>query len=113
MLKRKRPDRMAQVGPTGSSTPAPTDPFGGFRFAESTTEYPFMHPAYACVYAFFTFKEGGRVTVTTPFAPAERSPRFAPADLPEGEWVQLRDGDGRLLPLAVFVDPLGVMGRWL
>lgn len=38
---------------------------------------------------------------------------FNLADLPHATWVQLKDRDGRPIPLEVFVDHTGVSGRWL
>lgn len=112
MFKRKSPTPPRIVGPSNTLPPG-VDPTGAFRFAESTTEYPFMHPTFSRVYAFFTFQDGGRITIATPLVPAEHSPRFALADLPHNEWVQLQDAHGRPLPIAVLVDDLGASGRWL
>jgi hypothetical protein len=101
---------MGTAGPSAK----PEDPArAGFRFAVSTTEYPYMHPQHQGFYAFFSFKNGGEITVSTPFYPAADSPRFLLSDLPFNQWTELRDDRGRGIPLAVYVDALGAIGRWL
>ena len=109
---RTRKERAAAVTARPSArTPDPA--CTGFRFAVSTTEYPFMHPVHPGFYAYFSFRNGGEITVATPFYAAADSPRFRLPDLPFDQWTQLTDDHGRPIPLAVHVDSLGAEGRWL
>jgi hypothetical protein len=58
-------------------------------------------------------REGGEVSVVTPSCPPPNPPRFRLADFPVDTWVQLEDGEGRAIPLALCVDENGVQGEWL
>jgi hypothetical protein len=38
---------------------------------------------------------------------------FRIVDLPENQWTQLIDRNGRPIPLEVYIDYRGIWGRWL
>ncbi|GAA3247614.1 hypothetical protein GCM10017691_57060 [Pseudonocardia petroleophila] len=90
------------------------DPAGApFRFsADSMLAFPSQHPGAPGYTTWYTLKEGGVVTVATPFRAPSDPARYRLADLPIGEWLPLEDQDGRPIPLALYVDEFGVQGRW-
>lgn len=110
MFGRRNKQSRRTVGPT---TRTDNPAFDGFRFAVSTLEYPSAHPHYAKFYAFFTYNGGPAILIVTPFFSGQQSLRFDLPALPTGEWVQLSDPAGRPIPIEVFVDAVGALGRWL
>ncbi|MGH3586180.1 MAG: hypothetical protein ACRDQ0_07625 [Pseudonocardia sp.] len=84
-----------------------------FRYsADSMLNFPSHHPALPGYHTWYTLKEGGVVTVATPFRAPSDPARFRLVDLLMNEWLPLEDQDGRPIPLDLYVDEFGVQGRW-
>lgn len=106
-----------QPGQRPIVTPIPTaasNAYGVFRFSsKSMLDFPSHHPAFEGYHTWYSLKDGGLVTVATPFTKAQEPARFRLADLEFETWVELSDHDGRRIPLAIYADASGVLGRWL
>lgn len=120
MLGRRRRDMGANgtaVADIGAQIPGQGggghDTLPEFRLSQNLASYPSTHPRHPGYQIFFSFNNGGEVTVATPEHPAATSPVFWLVDLEVGQWTRLVDPDGRPIPVELCQrNGLG-SARWL
>ena len=95
------PRQAPVVGPSAAPNPFAVFRFGGFME---------FHPIYGNWGTSYNLGNQ-ELFVASSFFPG--GDKFRLVDLPMEEWVQLSDRDGRPIPLEVYVDHTGVLGRWL
>lgn len=114
MFKSKKPQAPSNLESMPTVRAAgPPDQWAEFRYnPDNMLSFPNRHPSHAGYTTWYSLTEGGTVSLVTPFS-APQALQFRLSDLPFEQWVELADGGGRPIPLALFVDVGGVRGRWL
>lgn len=110
--------RKQKTGPPSAGLPfvqpqATPDPYDSFRYnPDNMLSFQCGHPHFQGYTTWYGLKEGGMVSLVTPFS-APEALKFRLSDLPYEKWVQLTDAQQRPLPLALFIDDAGPIGQWL
>lgn len=114
--KKTRPEAMSPGGlpvnpnmrPVAGPSPLP-DPYRPFRLEGLMAFHP-IYPVWGISYNLAKSELFLSTPYTTPSGPFNK---YQLADLPDSEWTQLKDIQGRMTPVEVFVDHTGVLVKWL
>lgn len=110
MVFKKRAKKPGQPFATPMST---NNPYNAFRYnADSMLSFQCSHPNYQGYTTWYSLGEGGTVSVVTPYSSPDAL-KFRLSELPFEQWIQLSDHQKRPVPLALYVDVGGPMGKWL